>query len=244
MGVIPQERFHRIVSHDGDGSNLLDRMYTTFLEELVKGSSELTRFRLIMRQILWSKEPLSVMALDAMRAKFPLESDCYSVRIVLGFMASFLSGAVEASTPVHPLHASFYNFLLDKNRSGGFFIDEVEVHHNLALATLRVMETGLQFNMCALPTSYLRNSDVLDLAKRVEENIPMQLLYSCQFWVAHLQGADPNAELEQEVKGFVTGEKILFWMEVLGVSKFIGEAYMALVSAEKWLEVRSSSGIK
>ena len=66
MGVIPQERFHRIVSHDGDGSNLLDRMYTTFLEELVKGSSELTRFHLIMRQILWSKEPLSVMALDAM----------------------------------------------------------------------------------------------------------------------------------------------------------------------------------
>ena len=158
-------------------------------------------------------------------------------------MASFLSGAVEASTPVCPLHASFYNFLLDENRSGGFFIDKAEVHHDLAHATLCVMQTGLQFNMCALPTSYLHNSDVPDLAKRVEENIPMQLLYSCRFWVAHLQGADPNAELEQEVKGFVTGEKILFWMEVLGVSRFISEAYMVLVAAEKWLEVRSSSGL-
>ena len=159
-------------------------------------------------------------------------------------MASFLSGAVEASTPVCPLHASFHDFLLDKNWSGEFFIDEAEVHHDLALATLRVMQAGLWFNICALPTSYLRNSNVMDLAKRVEENISMQLLYSCRFWVAHLQSADPDAELGQQVKEFVTGDKILFWMEVLGVSKFIGEAYMALVSAEKWLEVRPSSGVK
>ena len=48
MGVIPQERFDRIVSHNGNGSNLLDRMYTAFLDELVKGSSELTRFRSVM----------------------------------------------------------------------------------------------------------------------------------------------------------------------------------------------------
>ena len=244
MGVIPKEHFSWVVSHTGNGSNLLDRMYITFLDELVKGSSELTRFHSVMRQILWLKEPLSVKGLDAMRDKFPLESDHYSVRIVLGFMASFLSGAGEASTPVCPLHASFYDFLLDENRSGEFFIDEVEVHHDLALATLRVMQAGLQFNICALPTSYLRNSNVKDLAKTVEESIPMHLLYSCRFWAAHLQGADHDAELGQQVETFVTGEQILFWMEVLGVSKFIGEAYMALVSAEKWMQVKPFCSMK
>lgn len=244
IGVIPQERFRQVMSHAGDASNLLDEMYITFLKDLIKGSSVLARFRSVMRQILWSKEPLSIKALDMMRDRFRLEADRYSVRIILDFMASFLSGTAETSTPVRPLHASFYDFLLDEHRSGEFFIDEAEIHHDLALAALGVMQADLRFNMCALPTSYLRNSDVTDLAKRVEENIPIQLLYSCRFWVAHLQGADPNAELGQEVKGFVTGEKILFWMEVLGVSKCIGEAYMALVSAEKWLEVRPSSGIK
>ena len=38
---------------------------------------------------------------------------------------------------------------------------------------------------------------------------------------------------------FVSGEQILFWMEVLGVSKFISEAYSALVLAEQWFEVSS-----
>ena len=30
---------------------------------------------------------------------------------------------------------------------------------------------------------------------------------------------------------------MLFWLEALGVSKFIGEAYMALISVEGWLQV-------
>jgi len=239
MGVIPKERFCRVVSHTGDGSNLLDGMYTTFLGELVQGSSELLRFRSVMRQILWSKEPLSIKALDSMREEFPLETECYPVRIVLNFMASFLSGTTDTSTPIRPFHASFYDFLLDKNRSGEFFIDEAEVHNDLALASLRVMQAGLRFNMCALPTSYMRNSDVVDLAKKVEENIPMHLLYSCRYWAAHLQNAKVDAELGQHVKEFVSGEQILFWMEALGVSKFISEAYRVLVSAEQWFQVRS-----
>ena len=36
---------------------------------------------------------------------------------------------------------------------------------------------------------------------------------------------------------FVSGEKILFWMEVLGVCKYIGEADRALTSVEGWLQV-------
>ena len=244
ISVIPQEHFRQVMSHAGDTSSLLDEMYITFLKDLIKGSSVLARFRSVMRQILWSKEPLSIKALDMMRDRFHLEADCYSVRIILDFMASFLSGTTKTSTPVRPLHASFYDFLLDEHWTGEFFIDEAEIHHDLALATLGVMQANLRFNMCAFLTSYLCNSEVMDLAKRVKENIPMQLLYSCRFWAAHLQGAEPDAELGQQVKEFVTGEKILFWMEVLDVSKFIGEAYMALVSAEKWSEVRPSSGVK
>jgi len=238
IGVIPEERFRQVMSHTGDASTLLDEMYITFLKDLIKSSCVLARFRSVMRQILWSKEPLSIKALNMIRDGFHAETDHYSVRIILDFMASFLSGTAETSTPVRPLHASFYDFLLDKNRSGEFFIDEAEVHHDLALASLRIMQTGLRFNICALSTSYVRNSDVKDLAKKVEENIPMHLLYSCRFWATHLQGADADAELGQHVKAFVSGKWILFWMEVLGVSKLIGEAYMALVSAEKWLQVR------
>ena len=100
------------------------------------------------------------------------------------------------------------------------------------------MQTGLRFNICGLETSYVSNSKVADLEKRVEENIPPHLLYACQFWAIHLKDARFDAELAKLVGWLVTGEQMLFWLEVLGVSKLIREAYWALISVERWLEVR------
>ena len=239
IGVMPMNRFHEIMSHaPGDGRTLLDEMYTTFLRDLFRGSDERQVFRAVMRQILWLKEPLPISALDFMRDRFPREDDRYPVGFILNFMASLLAGVNEVSTPVRPLHASFYDFLLDEKRSGEFFIQQDDVHRDLAVAVLSVMQAGLCFNICKLETSYISNLQVADLEKRVQEHIPPHLLYSCQFWAIHLQDVGFEPDLVQLVKGFVTGEQMLFWLEALGVSKLIGVAYWALTSAERWLKVR------
>ena len=238
IGVIPKDRFHEIMSHaPGNGRTLLDDMYTIFLKDLFRGSDERWAFRSVMQQILWLKEPLPISALDCMRDRFPREDDRYPVGYILNFMASLLAGATEVSTPVRPLHASFYDFLLDEKRSGEFFIPQGDAHQNLAVASLSVMQAGLHFNICKLETSYVFNSEVADLEKRVQENIPPHLLYSCRFWATHLEGAEFDPDLAWLVRGLVTGEQILFWLEALGVSKLIGEAYWALISVEKWLQV-------
>ena len=239
VGVIPKERFSKIMSHSNDGSHLLDDMYTTFLKDLIQGSTEApNRFRSVMRQILWLKESLSINAMDKMRCNFSQEHDHFSVGLILSYMAPLLTGTADSSVPVRPLHASFYDFLLDEKRSGQFFIDEGDVHHDLALASLRIMLTGLRFNICALPTSYLRNSDIVDLEQRVEENILPHLLYSCRFWAIHIRSARFTPDLAQHLNQFATGEQILFWMEALGVSGHIHEAYKAMILAEEWLQVR------
>ena len=237
FGVEPEACFREITSHGiGDARILLDEMYTTFLKDLTQGSP-LDKFRSVMRQILWLKEPLSISALDSMRYKFTRKDDHFSVRIILGYMASFLTGTTDLSTPVCPLHASFYDFMLDKKRSGKFFINEADVHHQLALASLCVMQDGLQFNICGLETSYVRNAAVTDLSMKIEKNIPMHLLYSCRFWATHLHDCTFGTDLAKGIMVFVSGEKILFWMEVLGVCKYIGEADRALTSVEGWLQV-------
>ena len=59
-----------------------------------------------------------------MRDRFLREDDHYPVRFVLNFMVSLLVGASEVSTPVCPLHASFYDILLDEKCSGDFFIQQ------------------------------------------------------------------------------------------------------------------------
>ena len=239
--VIAKRRLAQILFHTpGDGRTLLDEMYTTFLKEVTKGPSDvLDMFRSVMRQILWSKEPLSISALDFIRHRFPKEDDHYSVGDILNMMASLLSGTREMSTPIRPLHASFYDFLLDEKRSGDFFIEQGNIHHDLTLALLSVMQSGLHFNICGLETSYLSNSEVMDLEKRIKQNIPPCLLYACRFWAAHLQDGEFNVELAKLVSGLVIGEKLLFWLEVLGVCKFIREADQALTYAERWFQVRS-----
>ena len=239
-GVIPKEAFNEIMSHTpGSGRTLLDEMYTTFLKDLM-GGSEACRiaFCSVMRQILWLKEPLPISALNVLRDQFPRGDDRYPVSFVLNSMASLLAGAIDESTPVRPLHASFYDFLLDKTRSREFFIEQHDIHHDLAVASLSVMQADLRFNICELETSYLPNSEVIGLDKKVKENIPPHLLYSCRFWATHLQVVKFDSKVLQLVKRFVTGVKMLFWLEVLGVSKFIREAYWALISTERWLEVR------
>ena len=107
--TIAQRRLQEIMSHaPSDGRTLLDAMYTTFLKELTRGSSDvLAMFCSVMRQLLWLKKPLPISALDFMRARFPREDDRYPVRDILQLMASLLSGISDTFTPVRPLHASF-----------------------------------------------------------------------------------------------------------------------------------------
>ena len=240
VGPMAKKRLEEVLSHaSGDGTTLLDEMYTTFLKDITQSSS-VVMFRSVMRQILWLKEPLPVSALDFMRKKFPQVDDRYAVGDILRLMGSLLSGTIETSTPVHPHHASFYDFLLDENRSCEFFIQQVDVHYDLAVSCLSVMQDCLRFNICGLETSYVPNVEVVDLDKRVEANIPPHLHYSCQFWAAHLQEVEFDGGLAKLVGQFISGEHVLFWLEVLGVSKLISEAYWALIFAEHWFQVRCS----
>ena len=239
---IAKKRLEEILSQaPGDGRILLDEMYTTFLKEIAQGSSDiLSMLHSVMRQILWSKEPLPISALDLMHDKFPWADDHYTVGDILHLMASLLSGSTEISTPIRPLHASFYDFLLDENRSREFFIEKGDVHRNLATASLSIMGACLHFNICGLETSYVLNAEVADLDKRVEKNIPPHLHYACQFWAAHLQNVEFDVGLAKLVGQFITGEQVLFWLEALGVSKLIREAYWILTAAESWFQVRYS----
>ena len=239
-GVMPKEAFDEIMCHTpGSGRTLLDEMYTTFLRDLIRGSEERRMaFCSVMRQILWLKEPLPINALNSFRDKFPRKDDRYPVSFVLNSMASLLAGATNESTPVRPLHASFYDFLLDRTRSREFFIEQGDIHHDMTVASFSIMQAGLRFNICGLETSYLCNAEVIGLEKKVKENIPPHLLYSCRFWATHLQDVELDSELLQLVKRLVTRVEMLFWLEALGVSKFIREAYWALTSTKRWLKVR------
>ncbi|KIO00597.1 hypothetical protein M404DRAFT_754685, partial [Pisolithus tinctorius Marx 270] len=169
-----KERFDNVM-HLRSGGGLLDAMYRAILEDSIpKDETTLTQFRSVMQQIMSALEPLHMDVLNKMRCHFPGRKDHYVIIAVLERMAPVLSGITDRSSPVRPLHASFYDFLMDHSRSGIYFIDTSDAT-GLAFATLQILCDNLQFNICRLESSYLANAEVPDLSERIKKNIPHHL---------------------------------------------------------------------
>ena len=240
-GETAEERFHLMAHASGEGETLLDGMYNAILESTVgRRPLALARFRSLMRQIIDTLEPLPMDALHAMRVFFPHKDDRFHIAVILEYMGPLLSGVTDKTTPVRPLHASFYDFLTEQSRSGDYFVGELDMQANLAMASLCDLRDGLCFNICGLESSYLPNSEVPDLAERVKAKIPSHLSYSCQFWVRHLQATKFDPALAEHVKDILEDEKMLFWFEALSLLGVLGNAVAALSSVARWLQVSKS----
>ena len=240
----PEERFDAITTHSTtDRVPLLDKMYKFTLESVLpeeRPSSQrklgLIRFKSVMAQILGTKEPLSLDSLMSMRCHFKAFAT-FDIHTIVAPMAPLLSGATDPSVPIRPLHASFSEFLTDRDRSGEFFVDVDPINNDLAFASLGIMMRKLQFNICDLPTSYLPNSEVLDLDDRVKKCIPPELAYSCQFWTEHVRDAPFSSALAADVRAFFNHERLLFWFEVLSLLNVVNTCAGLLSSLIQWVMV-------
>ncbi|KAG2343052.1 WD40 repeat-like protein [Suillus weaverae] len=242
----PMHRFHDISATSAKGVRLLDEMYQRILADIMPRhvhEEAIPIFRSVMCQILASLEPLPIHALNAMRQCFPCDDDRYDVNLLMGHLGSLVSGTSDSDTPIRPLHASFYDFLTDQSRSHDFFIDVSPIQRDLAFASLRVMdsERGLRFNICSLENSYLPNSSVPDLEKRVKESIPAELSYSCRFWGAHVSSTTFESSLAKEVEAFFNGERLLWWLEALALMKSLGGSVVTLSSITDWFSGHAES---
>ena len=239
----PEERFNAIITHSKtDHVPLLDGMYKFTLEAIFPKEQPashrdrgLKRFESVMAQILGTKEPLCLGSLTSMRSHFKDLADI-KIHRILAPMAALLSGAIDPSVPIRPLHASFADFLTDRDRSHEFFIDIHHIHNDLAFASLGVMKE-LRFNICDLPSSYLSNSQVLDLDDRVKKCIPAEMAYSCRFWTDHVRDTSFNSALAEEVRVFFNHERLLFWFETLSLLNVVNTCAGSLSSIIQWVTV-------
>ncbi|KAG1904384.1 uncharacterized protein F5891DRAFT_1275928 [Suillus fuscotomentosus] len=247
-GINRRSRFETVVNRDpGKWANKLYDMYRLILTEIwqrdrydeVEYQEGLAEFRSVMGQILGMVEPLPLNSLTAMRNCFPNHSKDYQVDIVQ-HMGSLLSGTTDPRIPVRPLHASFQEFLGDKSSSGDFFVEITKAQqHDLAFASLRVMEDGLRFNICDLKSSYLPNSRDTELPQRVKTSISLHLSYSCRYWATHIQKTDFDDELAREIRSLFEDERLMFWIEALGLLSAISGAVIVLPRVAKWLQGHS-----
>ena len=101
-----------------------------------------------------------------------------------------------------------------------FHINVVDAHRRMFESSFRLMNKTLRFNICQIPSSFLRN-DQLPLG-HVESVISHPLAYACRFWGSHLENfeSDVNVDL---VNTFIQ-EHFLSWLEVLSVHQSLSDA--------------------
>ncbi|KAF8751466.1 WD domain, G-beta repeat [Rhizoctonia solani] len=135
---------------------------------------------------------------------------------------------------VTTLHASFPDFMLSFERSESFYCKWNVRHTMMTKACLRLIDTvDPKFNICGLPSSYLLDTEVEDLDKKVAKSISPGLVYACRHWSAHLSLAEYQENLVELVHDFFSS-RLLLWMEIINLTENMRNGTAIIRDAEKW----------
>ena len=216
------------------------RLYATYYAILKihfdERNTELMQlFRRVMSWIFLVQSPQPRQVIQAFAAVLLSDDEQSDVDEILPYLGSLLGGTMPGdNVPITPLHTSLRDFLLDATESHSFYIDlGLSSQEEIAWACLRIMNNGLEFNICDLPTSFALNSQIKDLSQRVEKHISPELQYACLASAQHLQRTIlPSAthfdqenistssqclqlealDITDELKSFLQ-HKFLYWLE-------------------------------
>ncbi|KAF8670649.1 WD40 repeat-like protein [Rhizoctonia solani] len=173
----------------------------------------------------------------AMAKILNLDGDTQVDRLLLPFRS--VLNVAQKTGLVTTLHASFPDFMLSQDRSGQYHCQPRSRHATIAEACLRLIDGAEpKFNICALPSSFLPDDQVKDLAHRVTHSISPGLVYACRYWAAHLTLGEQTSSLTRLVDGFFQS-RLLLWMEVMNLTKNMRYATSIIQSAEKWCTERN-----
>ena len=203
-------------------------LYTTYHAILKihfnEGNAELMRlFRRVMSWIFLMCPPQPRAVLKEFAAVLLPAREQSDVDEILPYLGSLLSGTLPGdNAPISPLHTSLRDFLLDATESRAFSIDlGHRSQQEIAWACLKIMNNGLKFNICKLPTSFALNSQIEDLPQRVKENVSPGLRYACLATAQHLRSSLPPSTLINRNQHLNAADP--------NIKVFVGIAYIVLV---------------
>jgi hypothetical protein len=237
---VHEERLQRVLK-GGIGGDDIAKLYQQILEFSFREADDFTlkTFTRVIAAIVLAKVPLHEDDLPHLIAQRKP-----SIMSILCKLSSVISIGVDRRYRIN--HLSFRDFLCDSDRCPKrFYIGRGEESWKLSMECFRLMRDGLRFNICDLETSSLLNRDVNDLKERIKAKIAGSLLYSCRFWPSHFEDATSNRcgndALTTEVKEFFD-VRLLYWLEVMSLTKELGAANVALLTVATLIKVSSSFG--
>jgi hypothetical protein len=170
----PKSQLERILGGAfREGGDKIDQLYQQILRLSLKGAEVIKTYNKVLGAIVLAKRPLHRVDLAYFLRS---QEDESRVDFVLKKLSSVIS-IQNADGRIYTSHLSFCEFVCDPGRCDPTFVVDSVVHsQNMTLACLRIMESGLRFNICDLETSHMRNDD-LDLGTRIKNSVFPRLSY-------------------------------------------------------------------
>ncbi|KAJ7501560.1 WD40 repeat-like protein [Mycena galericulata] len=222
-------------SHRSADGLLVDHLYEDILTRCILPMAKVAQkiALAILHAVLCTEEPIFVSDIPHLWDKIDQDT-------IVDVLEQLHSVLYISSGRVFSYHKSFVDFMCTPARFANQELAVLcclthEAHLTLATSCFHLM-TGLEFNMCSLPSSFLDDFEIKDLPENVEKQISSALQYACRHWSAHLSRI-PGTRTQKvigELKQWLY-TRSLFWMEAMNLLKVIGECYPALLGVRQWL---------
>ncbi|KAF5354465.1 hypothetical protein D9758_012418 [Tetrapyrgos nigripes] len=200
----------------------LDDLYTVVLENAFKNQTERGKKQSlkILHTVITVKEAIPHSVIADM-----LDVGITKVEGVISKLHSVLY-VVDSDHSIYPLHASFSDYIMAKERTKEiFWCDEQMYHTMLSQACFRNMMEKLKFNIGEIPSSFVIDKDIPDGQNL--KNIDQTLRYSCNYWPHHFWGSNLEQDIVKIWERFIEA-KIIFWIEAMNLLQSIPQAYNSL----------------
>ncbi|KAJ7441009.1 hypothetical protein B0H11DRAFT_2292493 [Mycena galericulata] len=230
-------------SHRSAEGLLVDHLYEDILTRYILPMAKVDQkiAVAVLHTVLCTEEPIFVSDIPHLWGKNKMAQD------TIGYVLEQLHSVLYTSSDrVYSYHKSFVDFMCTPARFANQELAVLccltpEAHLTLDTSCFRLM-TGLEFNMCSLPSSFLDDFEIKDLPENVEKQISSTLQYACRHWSAHLSRI-PGTQTQKiigELKQWLY-TRSLFWMEAMNLLKVIGECYPALLGVRQWLNTNMTT---
>ncbi|SCO92770.1 related to WD40-repeat protein (notchless protein) [Fusarium oxysporum] len=243
----PEENLNKLIERTG-GTQIskLNELYLFVLQQLLDDTTDSVeelskRFQEIIGAIVILADPLSAACLARL-----LDINEKRIRYMVGLLPSVLYMPSEKSAPIKPLHLSFRDFLInrDKHKTDPFWVNEKKTHKRLAVRCLQLLmnDDCLKKDMCDLRTPGVARSDI-DRCK-IDESLPSEAQYACLYWVYHLKQSRERVRNRDQAHEFLEVH-FLHWLEALSLIGRIAESIgfidelQSIVDPEKGAQVLS-----
>ncbi|PKY04101.1 NACHT and WD40 domain protein [Aspergillus campestris IBT 28561] len=211
----PRLRLEELLKDQAKYVSRMDKTYLPILTRLLDDQESdafeqqqlLQEFHDIIGTIIVLAVPLSINGLSNFLG---LGADQISNR--LDSFRSVLSVPHDRDQPVRILHLSFRDFLVQS--TARFHVKEPKKNKDIAKTCLKTMHNCLRKDICNLADPGVLRADINP--EEIRQYLPLELQYSCRYWVYHLtQSEDLSSEVE-EIRMFLQ-KHFLHWLEAMSL---------------------------